>query len=328
MHCPIYKATMRSTQCIEYQKRARGDSLPKKSIYTHPSDGSVLWAIKYKPCLTCDVGRQIRKNGGDDSDVEAKIAQANETAARQLKRCSTCKLEKPLADFGRNRSTKDGFSLNCRACKYAQQKKSYQFLKHGRIMTANMAPDIDQIAPNNKEDSMTNKAIQENVDQKQSVNIASNINTNNITDAISCNPVDNPPQRRKLTDEEKKKITDWGVAAPDYLPVERTPESTQTHAPRTCRNCGHSGPDPDFYKTGSQGYTNVCRKCAAEKRARTIQDQKAAGPTAPPQLPAHCVVLDFSEHPELLENLRQTAKMNFRTLSNEILFRVVKNETI
>ena len=129
MHCPVYMITMRSTLCLEYQARARGESLPRKSIYSHPSEGSTLWAIKYKPCLTCETGRQVKENGGNDADVENLIVTRTETEARQLKRCQHCKQEKPLDEYRRNASAKDGKQKYCRECQSAAQKKSYQKLK-------------------------------------------------------------------------------------------------------------------------------------------------------------------------------------------------------
>lgn len=249
MHCPIYNATMRSKNCLEYQARARGESLPKKSIYSHPSDGSVLWEIKYKPCLTCETGREIRENGGDDSDVEAKIAQANGAADRQLKRCNHCKLEKPPADFSRNRTNKDGLQNSCRSCSAEIQKKSYQKLKQGKNMTVT----ADHVA-----------------EQRNMV-------------------VDIPEGLNELA-----------------RPIPKT---------RTCTRCGWTGPEKSFHMAGSNGHINICRMCVSKRR------QQAAAKLV--TLPDHGVIVDFAEYPELLETLRQTAKANFRTLENEILFRVV-----
>lgn len=42
-----------------------------------------------------------------------------------MKKCSVCKTEKPLDDFGGNKSRKDGKQNECRVCRRAAQKLSY-----------------------------------------------------------------------------------------------------------------------------------------------------------------------------------------------------------
>lgn len=309
MHCPIYNFTARSALCLEYQARARGESLPKKSSYNHPSEKSTLWAIKYKSCLTCETGRQVKENGGSDSDVENLIAMKNEAAARQLKRCPTCKLEKPLDAFARNRTNKDGLQNCCRECQAAIQKKSYQKLKGIKVHQATIPEPTVNVMPN-----VTSVTADVTFRKCQ-------ICKGTIPDA---NDFHHEPNICDMCWESDQHMN-TPIPPP---PVERTPESTPTHAERTCRNCGHQGPDTDFYKTGSQGYTNVCKACAQKKRAETISRQAAAGVTPIVKLPESCVVLNFSEYPELLKTIRQAAKINFRTIDNEILFRIVNHERL
>ncbi len=50
--------------------------------------------------------------------------------ATPTKRCSCCKQAKPLSDFQKNRSTKDGYHTNCRTCK---NKNSSAFLSSLRL---------------------------------------------------------------------------------------------------------------------------------------------------------------------------------------------------
>lgn len=40
-----------------------------------------------------------------------------------MKFCYACKQDKPLADFGKNRSKKDGLATECKTCKSRQSKK-------------------------------------------------------------------------------------------------------------------------------------------------------------------------------------------------------------
>lgn len=91
---------------------------------------------------------------------------------------------------------------------------------------------------------------------------------------------------------------------------------------RICRQCGHMGPDKDFHHTGMHGVTNVCKECVAIKRETTMQKNKKPSHVVV-SYPAGAIVLDFSEYPEIEEQLRVAAKTNFRTVNNEILYRLV-----
>lgn len=41
------------------------------------------------------------------------------------KRCSRCRLEKDIAEFGKNRSRKDGFHPQCKSCKSVENRATY-----------------------------------------------------------------------------------------------------------------------------------------------------------------------------------------------------------
>lgn len=54
-----------------------------------------------------------------------------------MKKCTTCKLEKPFSDFNKNKSKKDGYNTLCRVC---SNKRSKQYYKenaehHKKIIT-------------------------------------------------------------------------------------------------------------------------------------------------------------------------------------------------
>lgn len=89
---------------------------------------------------------------------------------------------------------------------------------------------------------------------------------------------------------------------------------------RTCKKCGHTGLAGDFHKTAK--ITSVCKSCsnAAHKAALTkkIADSQ--------QQDRFVLRLDFSGFPEVLETLTADARRNFRTLPNEILYRLVNFE--
>ena len=87
----------------------------------------------------------------------------------------------------------------------------------------------------------------------------------------------------------------------------------------TCRDCGHTGPADDFYQTKIHGVTGVCRKCVQRKRSKKFAENREAAAN----IGKHGVILDFSEYPDILETIKQHAIKNFRTVNNEILWRLV-----
>ena len=89
-----------------------------------------------------------------------------------------------------------------------------------------------------------------------------------------------------------------------------SPDRERTCRERTCRECGYHGPENDFYHSGGS-YCNVCRKCVRDKKAKNRQGDK--------------IVLDFSGYQEIFDNLQSSAKENFRSLNNEILYRLVNS---
>ena len=43
-----------------------------------------------------------------------------------MKVCGSCKVEKPLSDFARNKAKKDGYQTQCKSCKKETQAAWYQ----------------------------------------------------------------------------------------------------------------------------------------------------------------------------------------------------------
>jgi hypothetical protein len=104
----------------------------------------------------------------------------------------------------------------------------------------------------------------------------------------------------------------------DTIPPGGKSEITEKPILRTCERCGWTGSEDDFHIAGQTGRINVCRKCIVVARQKNKANREAGltelGPLA--------VVLDFSDYPELLETIQADARRNFRTLANEILYRV------
>jgi hypothetical protein len=57
--------------------------------------------------------------------------------------CSCCKIEKPLSEFGKNRSTKDGHSIYCRDCQNEKMRASRGRKKDALPSVTSPAPDAE-----------------------------------------------------------------------------------------------------------------------------------------------------------------------------------------
>lgn len=106
---------------------------------------------------------------------------------------------------------------------------------------------------------------------------------------------------------------DQNTPVPPPVPVDISlVESTPKHAERTCERCGYTGQEDKFHIAGYSGRVNVCRKCVWKSRQANVKAKKES-----------TVILDFSEYPEILDKISAKAKQQFRTVQNEILFRLV-----
>lgn len=56
-----------------------------------------------------------------------------------MKQCCTCKNSKPLTDFGKNKSTKDGLNKRCKTCHNSSSSRYYELntSKHRALVNAN-----------------------------------------------------------------------------------------------------------------------------------------------------------------------------------------------
>jgi hypothetical protein len=50
-----------------------------------------------------------------------------------VKLCPTCKIEKPINDYGRNKTRKDGLQRECKKCCYSHHSKHYHLKKSPRL---------------------------------------------------------------------------------------------------------------------------------------------------------------------------------------------------
>lgn len=231
----------------------------------------------------------------EDSDVEELRSIRADTDARTLKRCDTCKQEKPAdtAHFSRNKNYRDGLSYTCKECRRVIDAASYKKLK------AKKDAAIDKTAPN-----IASKSIDESIETQSITENTNDIKHKDIDQMQPNNDVVTGPDGQKHY--------------PAVMPPGR-PERNATTMIRTCSRCSYSGPEQSFHKAGSHGFIDICLKCVAQKREknRLLKEQGLVeiGPDA--------VVIDFAEYPEIKQAIEAAAKAEFRTVPNEILYRLV-----
>ena len=117
MYCSVYKITMRSALCLEYQARARGEAKSRKSgleFYGNPE----YWRQKYRPCLDCPTGRKVLETGGKgmDGDVDGLIAKRNDLTTTSWQICRSCGQKLPLAEFYESKKGSGKYTTECKSC--------------------------------------------------------------------------------------------------------------------------------------------------------------------------------------------------------------------
>lgn len=347
MRCDIYNATIPASLCLEYQDRAVGKYHPKYSNQARRE----CWDSKYKPCLTCEMGQKVKANGGKDMDRDIEtlkaarsLSQSPDGAIGQI--CKVCGVLKNFSEFYEVVAGSKRYIKECKTCTKKRVAEQATAKRQAKLASR----DIDQNAPNIASkvdiDAMETQSISENCNE---------INDNDIdqmetNSAKGCNSsVDIPAP----ISNDKGEVVAWTdsvfvcrkcgehYTSEDWVNLETIDSSTrmcevcdgvvsmlvgngdelpQTEIiHRTCTRCGYVGPEKDFHVAGNSGFINVCRKCVSIERVKN-KKLKAARTV---ELPDAAIILDFSEYPELLEKITADAKKSFRTVSNEILFRVV-----
>ena len=76
------------------------------------------------------------------------------------KRCSKCKKFKPLAEFHKNRTTKDGYQSECKICVLKRSKEYYQTEQGKRNRKQNRQSKKGKVAHKRYRQSEVGKAIQ------------------------------------------------------------------------------------------------------------------------------------------------------------------------
>lgn len=95
--------------------------------------------------------------------------------------------------------------------------------------------------------------------------------------------------------------------------------------------CRHHPDRPAVPRRNGRGTMGVCRECiqARSTGRRRNGPQKMASPEPAPEGPKrkrvkkaqnHKIILDFSQHTDILSKLREKAEKEFRTVENQILF--------
>jgi hypothetical protein len=333
MHCPVYHITIRSSLCLLYQDRAAGKIGRIKYAFTNYRGMLKIWKSKYKPCLYCETGRQIRENGGKDMDRDVQALKEQKTATKFCQRCSS---NKPISEYNRNASMKDGLQTYCKPCMAIMSRESWQKRKDlnrqhdaepAKIVFAGQ--DVTKILSS----AVEKQAVPQPIGNDRGEIVAW---SDNLYQCRKCGLNYGAQEWIGLeyVDDETRVCLRQGcngvvkfLLIPEELPEEEKEKSLQeisSPALRTCKRCGHEGPDGDLYKVGWIGFTNVCKKCVSKRKL----DNANIGITAKDgfvKLRPNAVIIDFDLIPEMLDALKSSAKENFRNLENEILYRLAKS---
>jgi hypothetical protein len=122
MYCPTYHITMASRHCLLYQDYARGAvKLRHTKLVTGDTRERQL-AMRYRPCLDCETGRQVKANGGQDMDGDIKALKDNHVAQYEHYQCRKCGEVKTQNQFYRLSSSGKLNLTECKQCASERHK--------------------------------------------------------------------------------------------------------------------------------------------------------------------------------------------------------------
>lgn len=104
-----------------------GHVLTDGNVWVRPSDGD-------RVCRTCKNANGARYRARKREQYRAQHATLDQQDDARLKKCCRCQVEKPLRDFNRNSTTRDGRQSFCRSCtraayggdRYTAQRQRYR----------------------------------------------------------------------------------------------------------------------------------------------------------------------------------------------------------
>ena len=112
---------------------------------------------------------------------------------------------------------------------------------------------------------------------------------------------------------------------------ENGPEETGT---LQCSRCHQTKPKEDFPSNPKTGkHYGVCKKCRgkaisaafARRRERSLAERQTASRPRPQAREHTALLLDFSNHPEMLERIRAVARDEWRTPEHQIMYWLTRN---
>lgn len=129
--CERFKCFMRKAVCLNRQ------------CSQIPAAGG--WAYKHLECVNCPQGKEIIRQNTEgriqNTEDNAKTNHENTKEGKhekevekmeEMKRCSKCLVEKPLAEFNKHKQCKDGHEGQCKSCKHEYTKKAWKKKQEAR----------------------------------------------------------------------------------------------------------------------------------------------------------------------------------------------------
>lgn len=300
--CDRLRATLRPEACLQFQAM-NAVVLKKGATLKNPRINGLPRIVPHRSCLDCPQGENVKNGQQETFEVDA-----------DMKTCSSCKVTKPKQDnFYESPAGSGKYGSECKACAAARHKRTAALKK---IQAGLAAPAITA----NPEDKINMANSEPAVQTLADTDPAANAGRESETP-----PAEMPPGKIK-------RLESGGVCKICNIvqPLENFKRQIYSDKPnnicntcwnareipsRTCRNCGHQGPEEDFHCIGNVP-TEICRTCAKAKRQTSLARNN------PKQNP-NLIVVDFTDFPEVRRNLEADAKGNLRSVPNEILYRLL-----
>jgi len=114
--CERFRCDMRKSICIERQ-----DSMHQRQI----GPGRLSEWPEFRQCQDCVQGKEIKKEFESENRGTGETEEIAMDQDIVTKVCRKCGVEKPLGEFPKNHTCKDGHQHTCKECRKKQAKERY-----------------------------------------------------------------------------------------------------------------------------------------------------------------------------------------------------------
>jgi len=153
-YCPTCKSTKPATEFAINNGKPDGKYFECRSCYKNRVKEKIIHrdviVADKKVCATCKVPKSILEFNTDNHTKDGKCCSCKEckkvVALKKLedrkalhtpvsnKICFTCKIEKPVSEFGEDAGRPDGFNYECKLCSKIRRKKKKDYLSSYAVL--------------------------------------------------------------------------------------------------------------------------------------------------------------------------------------------------